>query len=154
MAPTVADESPSTHDPKFAAVHAIWTDESVGSFLPSLRDDTIESSRLIVTTKLPSVARSVSPRGPPPARPNGVVSKSGVIGLAESIDRLDQTELIRDTGRGASLPTWMSPRSSGPTVDPQPVATCLRQAIDAPNRSTISGAGSTGKISASWNARY
>lgn len=39
--------------PNFAAVHRTLTEESIGSFVASLRDDTIERSRFISTTELP-----------------------------------------------------------------------------------------------------
>ena len=40
--------------PNFAAVHRTLTEESIGSFVLGLRDDTIERSRFMVTTELPS----------------------------------------------------------------------------------------------------
>lgn len=39
--------------PSFAVVHQTLTEESIGSFVASLRDETIEESRFIVTTALP-----------------------------------------------------------------------------------------------------
>lgn len=39
--------------PSFAEVHRTLTEESIGSFVSCLRDETIERSRFIVTTELP-----------------------------------------------------------------------------------------------------
>lgn len=40
--------------PTFAAVHQTLTEESIGSFVSTLRDETIQDSRFIVTTPLPA----------------------------------------------------------------------------------------------------
>ena len=39
--------------PSFAAVHRTLTEESIGSFVSALREETIERSRFIVTRELP-----------------------------------------------------------------------------------------------------
>ena len=38
--------------PNFASVHRVLTEESIGSFVSALRDETIERSRFIVATEL------------------------------------------------------------------------------------------------------